>query len=212
MAAINWQDAIETVGGGGACLAIVAWLIKSVIADRLKANSDVEIERVKNALLKEAEAFKIQVKADADVEIERVKAFFIRASRVHERQLDILQNLYSHFYVAQAFFQRMIQGMWVGPGSQEECAGKVDTEMKSAHDELLKGRLFIPPELAQQCDSFFNAVYKGRLDFSSAHTPMLDAAEQTKLWNSVATVANEELPKILRQLDEAARMLIHGAL
>ena len=64
--------------------------------------------------------------------------------------------------------------------------------------------------LAQQCDSFFKAVFEGRLDFSLAHDPMVDPTERTKCWKAAATVAYEELPKILHQIDESARALIHG--
>ena len=82
--------------------------------------------------------------------------------------------------------------------------------MDSARDELVQGRLLIPPALVQQCDTFFKAVFEGRLDFSLANNPMVDPAQQAKYWNSAATVAHEELPKILQQIDEAARLLIHG--
>jgi hypothetical protein len=75
----NWQTVIETliatVGGGGVMLAAVAWLIKTLVSNRLALDT---------------EKFKIEMKASADTEIERVKAFLVRASRVHERQLDIL--------------------------------------------------------------------------------------------------------------------------
>jgi hypothetical protein len=173
-----------------------AWVIKTLVSDRLA---------------RQAEAFKIQVKADADTEIERVKAFLTRASRVHERQLDILQKLYSHFYDVQGLFQRMTASLRVaGEISPQEYESKVATEMESARDELSKGRLFIPSALAQQCDAFFNAVFQGRLDFSLAHNQMLDAVQRNKFWTSAATVANQEIPKIVQQIDEAARFLIHG--
>jgi hypothetical protein len=197
---INWQDVITSIGTTAVSATVVvgavAWVIKTGVSHRLA---------------RQAEEFKIQVKADADTEIERVKAVLTRASRVHERQLDILQNLYSHFYEAQGLFIRMTaSGRIAGEISPEEYEAKVVTEMEAARTELSKGRLFIPAALAQQCDSLFNAVFQGRLDFSLAHNPMLDPVQQTKFWNSAATVAHQEVPKILQQIDEAARAVIHG--
>src|SRR5581483_10002566 len=90
--AINWQDVITTVGGQGVLLAAAAWLFKAIVSNRL---------------ILDVEKFKIQLKADADTEIERVKAFLVRASRVHERQLDILGKLFRHLSDAQALFQNM---------------------------------------------------------------------------------------------------------
>jgi hypothetical protein len=63
-------------------LAAAAWLIKTLVANRLALD---------------AEKFKIEVKASADTEIERVKAFLTRAARVHERQLETLTKLYRIF-------------------------------------------------------------------------------------------------------------------
>ncbi len=89
MTAINWQEVITALGGNTAALAIAAWLIKALISKRL----ETDVER-----------FKIEAKAGADAEIERVKSFLIRASRVHERQLDTLTKLYRHFFEASGHF------------------------------------------------------------------------------------------------------------
>jgi hypothetical protein len=92
MAAINWQDVITTLGGNAVLLAAAAWLIKTLVSNRLT----LDIEK-----------FKIEVKASADIEIERMKAILARASRVDERQVQTLTTLYRHFFEAQAYLQRM---------------------------------------------------------------------------------------------------------
>ena len=50
----------------------------------------------------------------------------------------------------------------------------------------------------------------GRLDFSLAHDPVVDPIQRAKYWNAAAIVAREELPKVLQQIDETSRALIHG--
>jgi len=197
---VDWQEIITalvaTVGGGGVLLAAIAWLIKALVSNRLALD---------------AEKFKIEIKANADTEIERVKSFLTRASRVHERQLAILEKLYSRLCDAQGYFQRMTSnGRTLDEISAEAYAPLVTKAMESARDELLRGRLFIPRLLAQQCDSFFNLMFEGRQDFSLAHHPSIDPAQQATLWKSAATLAHKELPKILEQIEEAARAVIHG--
>ncbi|MHB8483388.1 MAG: hypothetical protein ACYDBV_11750 [Nitrospiria bacterium] len=200
MPIINWQDVLTNVGttlvSSGVIVGGAAWLIKTLVSDHLARDAD---------------KFKIQLKADVDKEIERLKAFLTRASHVHERQLDILQNLYGHLFDAQGLFKRMTSaGRVEGEITTEEYAPLVTKAMESAHDELMQGRLFIPPALAQQCDSFFNLMFKGRQNFYLAHHPMVDPGQQAKFWQEAATIAHQEVPKILQQIDEAARAMIHG--
>jgi hypothetical protein len=198
--AINWQDIIAgfvaTVGGGAVVLAAAAWLIKTLVSNRL---------------VRDAEKFKIEIKASADTEIERVKASLARASRVHERQLDILQNLYRYLCEAQGLFQRMTSAGRVKDELTPEAYGDLVTKaMESAFNELVQGRLLIPSALAQQCDSFFNTVLKGRLNFYIAQDPMTAPVTRAEFWKAAATVAHQEVPKILLQIEEAARAVVHG--
>jgi hypothetical protein len=174
----------------------VAWLVKAVIS---------------NHLLREIETFKVQIKADADSEIERVKAFLTRASRVHERQLEILAKLYRHLYDARGWFQSMTgTGRTSGEKTREECADLVGKALHSAHDELLQGRLFIPPALVQKCDPFFEAVFEGWQDFSFAHDPMINPVQKSQFWTSAAKVARQDLTNLLQQIEDAARIVVHG--
>jgi hypothetical protein len=198
--AINWQEVLTNIGttlvSGVVVVGAAAWIIRTLVSDRLA---------------RESEKFKIQVKADVDKEIERLKAFLTRVSRVHERQLDILQKLYCHLSETQGLFQRMTSsGRMSGEISPEEYAPLVTKAVESARDDVLQGRLFVPPALARQCDAFFSAVFEGRQDFALAHLPAIDPIRRAEFWKSAATVAHQEVPKILREIEEAARAVIHG--
>lgn len=193
---INWQEVITTVGGGGVVLAAAAWLIKTIISSRLALD---------------VEKFRIEMKASADTEIERVKAALVRASRVHERQLNILQNLYRFLFNAQGLFQRMTSaGRFKDEITPEAYGDLVAKELEAAFNELLQGRLLIPSALVEQCDNFFNTVLKGRLSFYTAHDPLMDPVKRSEFWTAAATVAHQEVPKILQEIEVAARVVIHG--
>jgi hypothetical protein len=194
--AVNWQDVITAVGGDAVLLGAAGWLIQALVSNRL---------------VMEADKFKIDVKTKADTEIARVRELLTRGSRVHERQLDILTKLYRHFYDVQGYMQRMTSaGRIEGERSPEQYAALVNKAMESAHEELLLGRLLIPLELAEQCDSFFTAAFKARWDFDFAHLPMLDPKQSADFWTAAAQVAHQQIPKILRQIERTARAVIHG--
>lgn len=193
---MDWQAIIKMLGGEAIFLAAAAWLIKILVS---------------NPLVREADKFKIEIKASADTEIERVKASLARASRVHERQLDILQNLYRYLSEVQGLFQRMTSAGRMKDEATPEAYGELVTKaMGSAFDELMRGRLFIPSALAQQCDSFFNTVMKGQLTFAIAQDPMTAPVNRAEFWKAAATVSHQEVPKILLQIEEAARAVVHG--
>jgi hypothetical protein len=145
------------------------------------------------------------------VATKQIEARIDRASRVHERQLDILQRLYRHLHDAQGFLMRMTAvGRRANEITPEEYEPIVAKAMDAAREELLNGRLFIPLALVQQCEGFFEAVFEGQRDFALAHLLAIDPAKRAEFWSAAAKVAHQQVPKILQQIDEAARALIHG--
>jgi hypothetical protein len=197
MAAINWQDVITTLGGNAVLLAAAAWLIKTLVSNRLTLD---------------VEKFKIEVKASADIEIERMKAILARASHVHERQVQTLTALYRHFFEAQAYLQRMAaSGRFDGEVSVDEYGRLCANAIASARDTLSEGRLLIPPDLVQQCDRFFTSLFQGQTHLAFAQHPMVvDGLQRAEFWDKAKKTAYEEVPGILQRIEKAARHVIHG--
>jgi hypothetical protein len=160
----------------------------------------------------EAEKFKVEVKASADTEIERVKAFLVRASHVHERQVDTLTKLYRHLWEAQVYLQRMAStSRMEGEVSEDEYRRRWADAIASARDTLSEGRLLIPPELNHHCDRFFNSLFQGQLNLAVAEHPMVvNGLQRAGFRDSAQQIAVQEVPSILDQIDKAARTVIHG--
>ena len=86
MAAFNWQEFLATFGGQTALLAAVAYLIKTLVSSRLE---------------KDAEAFKADLKRNSEIEIERLKNALqmtalehqVRFSKLHEQRVEIIGKL-----------------------------------------------------------------------------------------------------------------------
>jgi hypothetical protein len=98
-----------------------------------------------------------------------------------------------------------------GEVSREEYRRLFAEAIASAHETLLDGRLLIPPDLAKQCDQFFASVFRGQTDLTFAQHPMVvDGLQRAAFWDSAQKTAGEEVPRILDQIDIAARKVIHG--
>src|SRR5260370_36481854 len=84
---INWQVLLTTLGGGTAVLAAAAWLIRTAL---------------NHALTRDAEAFKARLKADADIETEKLKSSLqmvafehqIRFSNLHAKRAKVIAEIY----------------------------------------------------------------------------------------------------------------------
>jgi hypothetical protein len=95
--AVNWQEIIATVGGQGMFLAVAAWLIRALFT---------------NKWARDAEEFKTRLKAQADIEIERLKSSLqmtavehqVRFSKLHERRAEVIAELY----------KRLVDVFWIG--------------------------------------------------------------------------------------------------
>jgi hypothetical protein len=140
----------------------------------------------------------------------QIEARITQASRVHERQLDILQRLYRRLYDAHDLLRRMTStGRRAGDLTPEQYAPQVTTAVGAAFEEFLDGRLFISPALVRQCEEFFNAVFEGQLAADLAREPALHSSQRAHFWTSAAEVAHQQVPKILQQIYDAARAVIH---
>ncbi|HVO61414.1 MAG TPA: hypothetical protein VMT53_10800 [Terriglobales bacterium] len=190
----DWHELLKvfltTVGGGGVVLGVAAWLVREIVS---------------SSIAREAEKFKIEIKAKADTEIEKVRAFLARGSRVHEQQLEVLQGMYVSLWEANRCFMRMqAQGH-----SANEVRPEAEEAIAAAHKKLVSGRLFVPEALAQQCDSFFQAICEGQAYFWNARETT-NRNQRTEFEIKAATISCQEIPKILGEIEEAARGIIHG--
>lgn len=158
-----------------------------------------DIARLVNQVSKVTEATK-QIEARID-----------RSSRVHERQLVVLQKLYRHLADVQALSVRMTAaGRYEKELPPEGYASMVVKAIETARDDFLNGKLFMPPEVVEQCERFFGAAFDVQRQFAVANIPMIDPNQRAELSKTAATIAHQQLPLILKQIEKVARDVIHG--
>jgi hypothetical protein len=146
-----------------------------------------------------------------DRELESQKAILFRASRIHERQVDTLSNLYRYFSEVQAFLQLMASSARFAGEDLEQYPALFQQALKSANEQLLLGRLLIPQELARQCDELLKRCFEGRTELAYASIPETTLADQrVQLWDNAKAIAYKEIPKLLDDIEKSARLLIHN--
>lgn len=82
-----WTELLKFIGGSAVLLAVVAWLIRSLI---------------RHVLTKDIEKYKYDLKREAEKELEAIKAslniealtYQIRFSKLHDRRADVIEQLY----------------------------------------------------------------------------------------------------------------------
>jgi hypothetical protein len=92
--AINWQEIFTTVGSTAVTVAAATFLTKSVI---------------NHLFTRDVEKFKAGLKADADIEIEKLKHSLekiavehqVRFSKLHEKRAEVIADLYARLVDAE---------------------------------------------------------------------------------------------------------------
>jgi hypothetical protein len=112
MAIFNWEQFLTALGGQTVFLAMAGYLIKTFISSRLE---------------KDAEAFKADLKRNSDIEIERLKNALqmtalehqVRFSTLHEQRVEIIGKLSRMIQETPAVVASLILG---NPNDAEKLA------------------------------------------------------------------------------------------
>src|SRR4051812_14408250 len=84
---IDLQSVLTTLGSGAILLSAASWVVKELISEQLA---------------RETTAFKARLKAEADVEIEKLRNSLqiaatehqVRFSRMHEKRAEVIEDIY----------------------------------------------------------------------------------------------------------------------
>jgi hypothetical protein len=134
---------------------------------------------------------------------------------LHEQQFLLLSKLVRRLQDGQMWFQRATSALRLeGEQGPKEQASLAEKAMSAADDEFLNGKLLLPEALANLVEHFFIAMSQGQSRFALAVAPLFEGYavhlghQRAELWNAAAKVAYEQLPEILRQIEETARDII----
>jgi hypothetical protein len=207
--AIDWEDVLKTVGatvgGGAVLLSAAAWLIKALIID---------------SLARDAKVFETRLKADADLEIERLKNSLqivavehqVRFSKLHEKRAEVIAELYRRlvdtFWDSRQF---IFQGYTGQPEQQEQYAA-VERKTREFFLFIETNRIYLPDRICTLLDKFVNAVREpvigvgtyGKIDFPNQQT----LEERHKVLIAAFNAFREDIPEARRALEMEFRAIL----
>jgi len=198
---INLQDIVIALGGQAAFLGAVAWLAKSLVSQRLA---------------REAEEFKIKLKADADIEIERLKSSLqivaaehqVRFAKLHEKRAEVIAQLYAMLVDARQLTREFVYG---GPRDAERRKKAFDKSFKLSQFIDIN-RIYLQPAVCALLDNFHRkvrlAANKIEILTESWAGPEDPNDAQNSLIADAATALESDLPAIREQLEKEFRTVL----
>jgi len=209
---INWQDVIvtvfTTVGGGAVLLGASAYLIKTVITQRLT---------------QEMETFKSELKASSDAEIEKLKSSLqmtvmehqVRFSKLHEKRAEVIAELYKRLadtaYEVRSYVGHSPQ--WEELPRPIEEFRKVDLTLVALSRFIEEHRIYVPMRTCRLLDKF-TSVLKQAIVVVGVYARIVPPSKQEweksrdELMDTFRTMDQQDIPEIQKQLDAEFRKLL----
>ena len=131
------------------------------------------------------------------------------SERIYDRQLELLGKLYKCLYEVQAYSQLMTKSVKLAGEETDEYPRQLKQALKEANDEFVRGRLFLPDDVAQQVDTFFQKIPEMQTALYMATNPKVsDGPERAKFWEEAGTIAYKEMPALLRTIADGAGKIL----
>jgi len=183
--AINWQVLLTTLGGGTAILAATAWLIRTAL---------------NHALTRDAEAFKARLKADSDVEIEKLKSSLqmvafehqTRFSSLHAKRAEVIAEIYSQMVEVEQHGKRFVY-VDVFDETRQEAYSETMKRLVEFYFFLEKRRIYLPESICALMQKFVDTIRKSVIR-TNIYEPIEPAFNSKVL---------EEKVKVIQEVSEA---------
>lgn len=142
--------------------------------------------------------------------IEEQKAVLQRASRVHERQVDALSELYAALRQAHDYLQLATKSAIFAGENPDEYPKRFMNAVRAAYEKFVAIRLLLPIAVVTHADAFFAKAQEGHTNFGFARYNEILPEQRAAAWDRAKTIAYDELPKLLASLESSAREVVHG--
>jgi hypothetical protein len=203
---INWQDVITTIGSQGMLLAAAAWLAKAVVSNRLTLD---------------VEKFKTRLKADADLEIERLKSNLqktaiehqVRFAKLHEKRAEVVADLYKYLVDAQQAGERFVfVDGYAEPKERLEAYNSTGQKLRELYFFVEKNRIYLPEHVCTKLTNFMDPVRKTVIGVgvyaSIEHPTERTSEERNRVLMEAFQAYEGKIPAARRAVEEEFRNLL----
>jgi hypothetical protein len=204
---VNWQDLFTTVGGGTGILLAAAWLIRTVLNNRLAHDAKV---------------FEMQLKAGADSEIERLKHSLelfavehqVRFSNLHAKRAEVIAEIYTQMVDAEQYGQRFVyvEG-YAGDSKRQEAYFETHKKLVEFYFFVEKRRIYLPEQICARLKTFADTVRKSVIAINiyvpieQPYNPKL-LEEKTRIIKEVFQAFEESIPAARLALEQEFRQIL----
>lgn len=190
---INWRVLLTTLGGGTAILGAVAWLIRTVL---------------NHALTRDAEAFKARLKADTDIEAEKLKSSLqivafehqIRFSSLHAKRAEVIAEIYSQMVEVEQHGKRFVY-VDVFDQTRQQAYSETMKRLVEFFFFLEKRRIYLPESICTLMQKFVDTIRRHVIR-TNIYEPIEQPSSQKVL---------EEKIKVIQEVSDAFEGAIPAA-
>ncbi len=204
-----WQGLVALflgIGGSGVALAIAAWLLRTALSEWLA---------------RDAEAFKTRLKADADIEIERLRNSLqmlamehqVRFSKLHEKQAELIGDLYKKIVDVNYGGEAFVSTAENNPSHcKEDEFAQLRTELGDVFIFAEQNRIYLPEgvcalldkHLGQLRSTIWSAGIFGRIKDPKEHTMEQSYKAFTKAYEDFES----DIPAVRKSLEKEFRKML----
>ncbi len=194
---------------GGIAAAIVVWVLKISLSERIKA-------AIKNEYDEKLETHKAQLKAQSEVEIERLRSKLhsasleheIRFSRLHEMRAIAISETYSclkEMYSRLADYVKPFEP--AGGSTQQERFERLVESYRQFIEAYSKKLIFFPTSTASKLEAIDRRCTEAGLEFRNLVEPQ-HFPDRTKRWIEIHKRVSTDIDAALRELEAEFRRLL----
>ena len=197
---------IVQLGGQAVFLAAAAWLIKSLVTNRLA---------------REAEQFRIGLQSQANMELERLRNSLqlaatehqVRFANLHEKRALVIAELYSRLIQGRGDAARFI----LPEARDKEVAGETNQKMLELYHYITLNRIYLPEKVCELVDEFEATLRKSVINVDVFYTRTSDypimlspenQAAQNKVMLEACTFLESKSAQLLKELVGEFRLLL----
>jgi hypothetical protein len=210
---INWQDVFvtigSTVGGGGLALGAAAWLVKTALTSKLT---------------QETEAFKARLKADGDVEIEKLRHSLeklavehqVRFASLHADRAKVIADLYARLVDAEREGDRFVKVEVWDDQRRREAYEATELKLVDLFFFVEKNRIYLPEPVCDLLTSFILAIRSNaismnvyvRIEPTTINQTLIE--ERAKVLKQVFESFQDKIPAARKALEAEFRTILGG--
>ncbi|MDR3793121.1 MAG: hypothetical protein P4L03_07060 [Terracidiphilus sp.] len=147
-----------------------------------------------------------------DRRTEEQKAKLVRASWVHQRQVDCLSGIYSRLYEVQDLLRGATRaGRLTNEAPPEKYLAVLREKWTQAVSKFVDSKLIVPKDIADKCDAFFGLLQDAEIQLAIGKESLRagDGLEHAERWGEAGKIAHTKIPALLVEIERSARQIIH---